>query len=375
MIQLYVLLGASCLLAWLSEQYQTQCEAEGIPYRLRRDKAYLLLLGILILFSGLRTRYNDTTHYLSAFRQAPGLLEFFEDPENLNIFRNPLFYAYQSLLHTWFDNGQILIFTSACFTQACFLQFFKRYSKSFRFSVFVYITLGTFCFSMAALKQVVAMAILTLALPFLQERKYGRFYLLVFLAMLFHTYALIYSFLPLFIGKPWKPFTYLFLLATIIILVNFQDAISSFMDQANELGKTLSEEEIFDNQSVNTFRLMVYMVLPLISLFFQRWLFYDSHKMDHVWVHMSIISMSFMILGTESGANMFGRMANYFELGTICCMPWVLKKIFNRPSYLLVRRLAVVCFLGYFTYAYGISMDFSANYSAMSLFQFIRTLF
>ena len=374
MIQLYILLTASIFLAGLSQKYQENCKRHGIQYRLIHDKAYLVLLVTLILFSGLRTAYNDTTAYLAGFSGATGIRHFLEDPHNLNIFRNPAFYSYQSLLRSFFDNGQILIFTTSAFTQTCFLLFFKRYSKSFRFSIFIYITLGTFCFTMAAVKQVVAMAVLTLGFPYLKRRKYSIFYLYVFLAMLFHTYALIFSFLPLFIDTPWKPFTYLFLLITILILLNFQDAISSFMDQANDLGKTLSEEEIFDNHSVNTFRLLVYMVVPLASLVFQRWLFYDSGRMDHIFVHMSIISMSFMILGTQSGANMFGRMATYFELGTICCMPWILKKIFDRPSYVLVRRIAVVCFLGYFTYAYGVSQDFSANYNAIPLWQFLQTL-
>jgi len=375
MIQLYYLLAISVFLAGLSQKYQEKCESNGISYRVIHDKAYMVLLVMLILFSGLRTSYNDTGTYLMGYSQATGLRHFLENPRNLNIFRNPLFYAYQSLLRSVLDNGQILIFTTSAFTQSCFLLFFKRYSKSFRFSIFIYFTLGTFCFTMAAIKQVVAMAIMTLGFPYLKQRKYVIFYLFVFVAMLFHTYALIFSFLPLFIDRPWKPFTYLFLLITILILLNFQDAISSFMDQANDLGKTLSEEEIFDNHSVNTFRLLVYMVVPLASLVFQRWLFYDSDRMDHVLVHMSIISMSFMILGTQSGANMFGRMATYFELGTICCMPWILKKIFDRPSYVLVRRIAVLCFLGYFTYAYGISTDFSANYRAMDLWQFIKTLF
>jgi len=371
MSKLYILLSLAVSLAWFSENIQKRCQAEGTQYRLNRDWAYCTLILILILFTGLRTHYNDTANYLTGYASATGLRHFLENPDNINPFRNPLFYAYQSLLRSTLDYGQFLIFSTSAFTQVCFLRFFKRYSSSFPFSVFIYITLGTFCFTMAAIKQVVAMAILTLSFPYLQERKYGRFLLLVFLAMLFHTYALTFVFLPLFSDRPWKPFTYIFMLLTILILVNFQDAISAFMDQANDLGKVLSEEEIFDNHSVNFFRLLVYMVTPLASLIFQRWLFYDSNKMDHIFVHMSIISMAFMILGTESGANMFGRMATYFELGTICCLPWMLKKIFDKRSYRLIRRIAVVCFLGYFTYAYGISQNFTVGYSAMSLWQFL----
>lgn len=374
MIKLYILLAAAVALAWFSEQYQWKCQASGQPYRLSRDWAYCALLAILILFSGLRTSYNDTGTYLAGYANATGLRHFLENSSNLNPFRNPLFYAYQSLLRSTLDNAQFLIFSTSLFSQICFLRFFKRYSTNFTLSVFIYITLGTFCFTMAAIKQVVAMAVLTLAFPFLEQRKYIRYFLLVYVAMLFHTYALTFIFLPLFTDRPWKPFTYIFIALTFVILLNFQDAISAFMDQANDLGKVMSEAEIFDNHSVNIFRLLVYMVPPAASLLFQRWLFYDSDQMDHILVHMSIISMAFMFLGTESGANMFGRMATYFELGTICCLPRMLEKIFDKASYRLVRKIAVFCFLGYFTYAYGISMNFSTEYSAMSLWTFIRSM-
>lgn len=374
MIKLYILLAAAVALAWFSEQYQWKCQASGQPYRLSRDWAYCALLAILILFSGLRTSYNDTGTYLAGYANATGLRHFLENSSNLNPFRNPLFYAYQSLLRSTLDNAQFLIFSTSLFSQICFLRFFKRYSTNFTLSVFIYITLGTFCFTMAAIKQVVAMAVLTLAFPFLEQRKYIRYFLLVYVAMLFHTYALTFVFLPLFTDRPWKPFTYIFIALTFVILLNFQDAISAFMDQANDLGKVMSEAEIFDNHSVNIFRLLVYMVPPAASLLFQRWLFYDSDQMDHILIHMSIISMAFMFLGTESGANMFGRMATYFELGTICCLPRMLEKIFDKASYRLVRKIAVFCFLGYFTYAYGISMNFSTEYSAMSLWTFIRSM-
>ena len=375
MIQLYILLSLCLLLAWFSENKEKHCLHNALQYRLRQDWAYCGLVVVLTLFAGLRTSYNDTGNYLSLFQTAPGLRHFLEDPNNLNPFRNPLFYAYQALIRSTLNNGQFLVFSTSVFTQICFIRVFKRYSSSFTFSIFIYITLGTFVFSMAAIKQVVAMAILTLAFPYLERRQYIPFFLLVLLAMLFHTYALTFIFLPLFSDRPWKPFTFLFIGITFMILINFQDAFTSFMDQANDLGKVLSEEEIFDDHSVNVFRLLVYMVVPAMTLIFQRWLFLDSSSMDHVLVHMSIISMAFMILGTESGANMFGRMATYFELGTICCLPWALDKIFDKPSARIIRRFAVVCFLGYFTYAYGVSLDFGADYRAMTLWQFLASFF
>ena len=249
----------------------------------------------------------------------------------------------------------------------------KIISFSFIYGIFLFFTLGTYVFTLAAMKQVVAMAVLMVAVPYLEKKQWVRYYTLVVIAALFHTYAIAFAVLPLFFRRPWKLFTFVFVGVVAVLMMNFETAITAFMDQANDLGKTLAEYEIFDNHSVNTFRLLVYAVTPLISLIFQKWVFYNSSQRENMLVHMSIISLAFMSMGTQSGANMFGRMATYFELGIICCLPWMLKKIFNRSSFRLVAVAAIVCFLGYFTYANGIANNFGRDYSSISLLSFLMS--
>ncbi len=367
MTKLLILFAAAMLLAWRSQIYTDRVLASGGSYSARRDLAYVLLLVILVLFAGLRTSYNDTGNYIRGYENAATLGEFLATPKNLNIFKNPLFYAYQSLLRSLGFDAQMLIFTTSLLSQVCFLGFFKRYSANFTFTVFLYFTLGTFVFTLAALKQVVAMSILTLAVPQLEKKHWLRYYLLVFLAMLAHTYALAFAVLPLFRARPWRVFTFAFVSVMVVVMLNFKETINAFMEQANELGKTLAEEELFDDHTVNIFRLAVYAVVPALSLFFQRLLFRDAGKMDLLFVHMSILSLAFMSMGTQSGANMFGRMATYFELGTICCLPWMLPRMFDKRSAGLVTVIAVVCFMGYFVYANAVSISFDQCYKAVSL--------
>ena len=374
MLKLLAVFAASLVLAYISEQNTKAITASGQRYSVHKDWAYVALVIVLVLFAGLRTYYNDTWTYMKMFREAPSLAEFFSDPENFNPFINPLFLLFRSTLREATDNAQVMIFLTAAFTQICFVRFIKRYSEDFTFSIFIYFTLGTFVFTLAAIKQVCAMAILTLAFPYLKENKYGRFYFLVFVAMLVHTYALAFAVLPLFKSKPWRVHTYLFLVVTAIVMLNFEGTITAFMEQANDLGKSIAEYEVFDDATINIFRLAVYAVPPLISLFFQRWVLHGSSDMDNTLVHMSILSLSFMAMGTQAGANMFGRMGNYFELGTICCLPWMLKKTFDRRSYKLIAGIACVCFFGFFFYANAINIDFGQEYQSMTLLQFISSL-
>ncbi len=362
MIKLLLVFAAALVLAYISEQNTKATIAAGQRYSVWRDWAYLLLVTVLMLFAGLRTEYNDTWNYINAFSKAPSLDEWISNPDNYNPFKNPLFYFFQSLLKALTNNPQWLIFISALITQICFVVFFKRYSTHFFFSIFIYFTLGTFVFTLAAIKQVLGMALVTLAFPYLEKKRWIPYYLIVIVAMLVHTYAIAFAVLPLFRVRPWRMFTFLFVVVIAIVMMNFEEAITTFMEQANDLGKTLAEYEIFDDSTVNVFRLAVYVVPPLVSFAFQTWIFKGNTRMDNILIHMSIISLAFMSMGTQSGANMFARMAMYFELGTICILPKMLEKTFDKRSYRLVRTVAVICFLGFFLYANAIAGDFGQEY-------------
>lgn len=372
MIEISAMLLICVVLAYYSERRTNEIRCSGRYYTVWDDTAYLALAVVMVLFAGLRTGYNDTWNYMNSFQNGGGLEEFMSDPSNLNPFRNPLFYFCYSALRDVTGNAQWLVFITSCITQVCFLLFLKRYSHNFTFSVFIFFALGTINVSLAAMKQVCAMAIATLAFPCLEKKQWIRYFLIIFIAMLIHTYALAYAVLPLFARRPWKLFTYIFVIAVVVLMMNFRDAISAFMDQAEDLGKTLYEEEIFDKHTVNIMRVAVYAVGPLVSFLFARWIYRHSQTMDHVMVHMSIISFSFMVMGTQSGANMFARMSHYFELGTICCLPWMLKQTFEKRSYQLVSGIAVACFLFYFIYANGINGSFDAEYSSTNIFALFK---
>ena len=288
------LLAVSVLLAYFSQVNSGRCMAKNREYRAINDPAYVLLVVILILFSGLRTSYNDTFNYMNGYRKAPELAEFLSTLNFRMIFTNPLFNFYESTLKTLTDNPQWLIFTSSVFTQICFVRFIKRYSSDFTISIFIYFTLGTFVFTLAAIKQVLAMAVLTLSIPALEKRQWLKFYVLVFVAMLIHTYALAFAVLPLFRSKPWSLFTFVFIVVLTAVMMNFEQAITSFMEQANDLGKSLAEYEVFDDATINVFRLAVYSVPPLISLVCRKWVLHNSREIDNVLVHMSIISLAFI---------------------------------------------------------------------------------
>ena len=80
-------------------------------------------------------------------------------------------------------------------------------------------------------------------------------------------------------------------------------------------------------------------------------------------------------MGLVSAANMFSRLATYFEFGTIVSLPIVVNKAFSRETARIVMIVAMVCYFGYFLYEFVVSKDFGSSYRSISIFEFIQGVF
>lgn len=354
-------------LAYLSQQ-------QSIRYNNKKNDIFLIsLLIFLVLLAGLRVSYNDTGNYIRVFNNAPTFINFINDPENLDIMNNPLFYGFQSLVKTFTSNYTTFFIICAVIVNINFVKFIKKHSETddFYISMFLYVCLGTLMLSMAAQKQILTMSILTIALDALFDKKYVKYYIIVFLAGLIHTYAWLFLFLPILGSKPWNTKTYLMLFVTMFIMNYFQDAIESFVEIADSVGKNIATEEVFDGNQMNVLRVAVYAVVPISAFIFQGRLYKVMDRKHGIMIQMCTVSLMFMLMGTLNGANMFGRSANYFEIGLIMVLPWIVKNLFNKQSSKIILAAAMVCFLGFYIYD---CREFSYSYYYKTIIQYITEI-
>ena len=227
----------------------------------------------------------------------------------------------------------------------------------------------------AALKQCLAMFFLLLSLPYALERKYVRFYLLVFAAIMFHTHAFMFAIVPLLLEKPWGKVTWILLGATLFAMATYNVTLGAFMEYAQSIGAFVAEDEVFDGHQINILRVLVYWVPALLALFFRKRLFYNSTKAENLFVNMSIVSAFILTIGLVEGANLYARMAGYFEIATAIALPWIITKLFTKQSAQIVTAMAAFLYFGYFMFEFAITKDFGNSYSAITLWQFIRSLF
>lgn len=366
MIKAIIILLVVTLLSYLSQRHQQENGMEHM-----RWDVYLIILTIfLILMFGLRKSYNDTINYRRGYDISVDISTFLSDRNNLEIFSNPLFYAFQSLMRTMTSNYTYFFLICACYINILNVSFIKKNTeiRNFALSMFIYAAIGTMFLTMAAIKQALAMATLTLALNALIDRKYIKYYLIVFIAGLIHTYAWILAILPLFYTKPWSFRTLILLFITLGITYTFKSSIESILKVADQTGKTVAKEEVFDNNKMNIFRVAVYAVMPAITLLFRSYVNEEIDRKNSLFIQMSIISFMFIILATQNGANMFGRAANYFIYGYICAFPWVIRQVFTSQSVKIVSLAVIIGFTGFYLYD---NREFDMNYQRKTLKELI----
>ena len=380
MTSLITIFFGTVLLGYLSNRYYPPNDKlpSGRSLHFMRDKTDFFLLIIIIwfsLFNGLKTSYNDTVHYIEFFEDAATTLtDHFATSSETGFADNPLYYICEVLVKGLIDNYHVWFLLVATFGSVIIVKFFRRYSVSLSATLLVFLAIGTYIMYLAAMKQSIAVAILMLAIPYLLDHKWIKYYLLVFLAILFHTHAFLFLFLPLFLVKPWGIRTYICIAAMAFAMATYDSTLGAFMEYAQSIGANVAEIEVFDNHQLNSLRVAVYAIVPILTFLFRGRLFYNSTETENLFVNMSILSCLILAIGLVEGGNLFARMAGYFEIGTALCFPWVIKKLFTKNSQSFIFICAGLLYFIYFLYEFGISKNFGADYNAITLWQFFQTL-
>ena len=229
MRQLIFLYWGCVFLMYLSQvYYPTSAQLEGSQtgrrhFMLRKADIFMIIvIAWLTCFSFLRTSYNDTLNYITAWRDAGGTKAFLESGGLLDLTGNPLSNLWRDISHNISDNYLLSSFAV--------VKLFKKYSVNPALSMLVFFSLGTYVTYIAALKQCFAIFFLLLSIPYAIDRKYIRFYLLVFLAILFHTHAFMFAIVPLLFGKPWGKTSIGVLLAAIFAMATYDATLGAFME-------------------------------------------------------------------------------------------------------------------------------------------------
>jgi hypothetical protein len=370
------ILVISLSLAYLSH-YCSRRRVNGldrVEYVYKDRLFYFLLAFAMAFFVGLRTRGNDTYTY----RQMYESMELGLDPIQLlvstKLASSPGLYALTALLRNAGATTQDYFMVCALFTVLTYLWFLRKYTTDIWLSVFYFITMGVYTFTMAAIKQTMAVAFLVIATDAAIERKWLKYAFWMVIAELFHPYAFIYLAVPFLAFRPWSGKTFLLLAGTVIVALSLERFMGAIGDLTDALGYDYDANE-FTGAGVNIFRVAVVWVPLVLSFICKGQLHYSQNRAQNMIINLAMMNSVIMFIGLFGTANYFARLANYFLIFQCLALPMILQQ-FTANSERQLRLLSEAGFLGYFYYdtnvVYG---KFENDYAFISTADYFRQLF
>ena len=373
MTKLVPIIVFSIILAWLSENSSRQRLNENgkLVYAYKDKFFYFFLAASMAVFVGLRTRGNDTYAYRLMYENIEAGLDNIAKIDWKKISAAPGLQCYGIILKTLGATTQDYFMLTALITVGIYLWFIRKYTCNIFLSVFYFITMGAYTFTMAAIKQTLAVAFLLLATDNAIQRKWIRYLFWVMVAELFHPYAFIYLIVPLVTFSPWSKGT-LFLLAGSVLVALFMSRFLGTIDSVTEaLGYDYDANE-FAGAGVNKFRVLVVWVPLVLSFLHKERLRRSNDRSMNIIMNLMMVNAVIMFIGLFGTANYFARLANYFLIFQTIALPWILR-LFTVYDRKVLTAMSIVGFSAYCYYGEAIANGgFDANYNFITFWEYLH---
>lgn len=360
----------SLFLAFLSNNWSVYAfDEKGKNYYIKKESFFFLIMAFsMAIFVGLRTSGNDTAVYRKLYEDLSETNISGIDWKNLSA--APGLQCYSIILKSIGASTQDYLMITAFITVGIYLWFIRKYTDNIFLSVFYFITMGAYTFTMAAIKQTMAVAFLLIATDAAIQKKWIRYLFWIVIAELFHPYAFIYLVVPLVTFRPWSKGTCYLLIGAVLAAV-FMSRVLAIVDVVTEsLGYTNYGVNEFMGAGVNIFRIMVAWVPLILSFLGRNELKYSEDREKNIIVNLMMVNAVIMFVGLFGTANYFARLANYFLIFQTIAFPYILK-LFRREIENMLTIMSIAGFSLYYYYGEGIvNGGFDMNYNFMTLFEY-----
>lgn len=332
---------------------------------------YVLMFLVLSLFIGMRTSYNDTYNYITAYRQTetlPELLLHFD----VTLGDNPGYLITNSFLKSRniSTQGWILFYSMIAIGAALF--FLQQYSDNLYLAIFLFFTTNAYTFCAAAIKQTVAMGFAYLAVYYALKHKWILFSVWLAIAALFHPYVLVFLLVPFLTFRPWSKWTYVLLAVFLVIGFSLEALLGTIVDMAAMIGDNYSEEKLV-GEGISIFRVLVSNVPLLLSFLYRKQLFANSSKENNLMINLAMVNGAIMFVGLFGKAIYFSRLSSFFTIAQCIALPWILKKL--PPSHKRIYTiLMIVGYLGFFYYANVMATSFDNDFSRITVLEYLTSI-
>lgn len=301
-------------------------------------KALWVPLFILVLFASFRNYRvgTDTGTYVRNFINQLDY-NYFDFRDGVELGYQLIEYSLLRITHNYFW----LFFITSFVVVFCYLYVFRKNSKDYATSVFVFITLGTYTFFFNGLRQGLAMAIFALAVPYLIKRDFYKYFLICIFASFFHATALLM--LPFYLLVNLNVKLLYKLLATFFGSLILSKYLIAYFASTNE------RYESYAQTSENSGGLLTlgFYVTILLIVYVGSYIYKIKDKDFTQMLAFYALGVTFMIPVALLESNPSGpqRLLPYFTWILALILPFLYKKINNNYINIISFSLALIYFI------------------------------
>ena len=239
--------------------------------------------------------------------------------------------------------------------------------------------MGCFGFAMAAIKQSAATAFCLIGIDRLLRKgpPFWRFLLFLLwtaIGILFHPFSAVFLVCPLLLFSPWSPPTYLMIGLCAAAGFSLQTWLSGAINLLSLVGVDYDDANLLSG-GANTFRVLVVWAPVLLSFLGAKFWKRSRSRADNLMMNLSILCAELMFIALFGNPIYFGRLANYFLVFQVVCIPLILDH-FEPNSRFLLKWATVAGYIGYVLF--GNLFDgrtFDNTYSAVKLWEYLGEIF
>ncbi len=319
-----------------------------------------ITLALIAFFSGARSYMADTYAYQQSYINAPS--EFSEIPDYMsNVEADRLFSLAMLLIKCTFPNANYTLWfmVVAIVSMVCFFSCVYKHAENASFVVFLFVVSANFVWMFNGIRQFLAVCILLTGTSFLIEKKWVKYFLLVFLAFNIHDSSLLMiPFYFVFQLKPWSKKIWIFLVGALAVIAfsePFMNALG-FMLEDTSLSESV-EFAIEDTGGSNIIRFFVAAVPTAIAFMKRKEIEEKTTPLIDICINMSLITALSYLLATFTSGIIMGRIPLFFEIYSFILLDWLLRNAFKDEQKFLMQTLCILFYTAYFYYQMVITYD------------------
>lgn len=314
-------------------------------------------MTLLFLLSALRadTVGTDTKNYIDFYNiySKYSLSNLHKALENAGM-RDYVYYYTAWFFSRVFKNPQWWLGAVALFYSYSIGRLVMRESKNTAISILMFVSLEFFIFSVSGLRQTIAIGIVLFAYPYLKERKFVPFLLIVLLASCYHTTALIFLLLYPISNKRIGVYHILVAIGGFLIFFAFKDWLLTF------LGETLESERFDGYLNGNATQLtMAGFIIKTVCLLFSLYYYKEyTHQDKNSLILYNAMYVGWVFQLFSSFIGEFFRVSMYFSIFNIilvanasCCER-------DKKSRKILQMVVILVFVAYMLKDGGIDYKF-----------------